>query len=451
MPLILIVDDDDDIAEIYQFVLSAAGFRTARATNGAEGLALEDELEPDLILLDVNMPVLDGLEMLRRRDATRRARTPVIVNSSDPTNEHAALDAGAALFLPKAESSADLLAAIDVTLRRADSGVEARRRRAGDVVADQTRDGERRERVVDRLDATAPELQERIGALVRWLAGYYEMGVAWVDVLQRGRILVEAAFRRPAQPAYDLVHRVVLSESIAGAHSPALVGDLQSTPWFRAHPAAQAGYRFFAGVPLRGPDDVSLGALCIADAQPRAFDAANLTVLQHCGTEFGHRIAQLAGAAVSGPFLFYSPSVLNADTLNVLIAAELLRSRRRQTGFEVALIRLVSPAPGCVDRCAARVRDAVDGRGCAVASHSPSLFALVVRGDDAGRARARMDASLRALWAECSDDVADAGVVALANGASATFSASDVLRAAQSVLANVPPDSWMRREELHHP
>ena len=78
MPLILIVDDDDDAAEIYGFVLSAAGFRTARATNGAEGLTLEEELSPDLILLDVNMPILDGLEMLRRRDPARRARTPVI-------------------------------------------------------------------------------------------------------------------------------------------------------------------------------------------------------------------------------------------------------------------------------------------------------------------------------------------------------------------------------------
>ena len=338
-----------------------------------------------------------------------------------------------------------------MTLRHADAGTEARRRRADEVVAADARDGERRERLLDGLDPTVPELQERVGALVRWLAGYYETGVAWVDVLQRGSIFVEAAFQSASQPAYDLVHRVVLSQSIAGATSPALVGDLHSAPWFHTHPAARAGYRFFAGVPLAGPDDVRLGALCIADAQPRGFDAANLTVLEHCGTEFGHRIAQLAGAPVSGPFLFDSPSVFNADTLNVLIAAELLRSRRRQTGFEVALVRLVSPEPGCVDHCAARVRAAVDGRGCAVASVSPSLFALVVRGDDAGRARARMDASLRALWAECSDDVADAGVVALANGASAAMSASDVVRAAQSVLATVPPDSWMRREELHHP
>ena len=360
-----------------------------------------------------------------------------------------ALAAGASLFLPKLLDAGNLLAAIDLTLRRADASAEGRRRRAGEVVANQVRQGARREQITGRLDPDAPELRTRIGALVRWLAGYYEMGIAWVDVLRRGTVLVEAAFRRRAQPSgHDVVHSVLLSENIADARSPFLAGDLRAAPWLATHPAARAGYRFFAGVPLRGPASVGLGALCIADAQPRAFDAANLTVLQHCGTEFGHRIAQLAGVSVSGPFLFEGPSVFSAETLRVLIAAELLRARRRRAAFELALVRLVSSDAACIARCAGEVHRAVDGRGCAVAAEAPFVLAVLVRGADDADTRARMDVSLDVLRHACHGDVSAAGVVAFSSGVGTTRSAADILRAAQAVLARVPAGGWMRRQAL---
>ena len=237
------------------------------------------------------MPIIGGLEMLRHRDVTKQVRTPVIVNSADPLYERAALDAGAALFLAKPLGSAELLAAIEGLFVEPMSPPKRGASAPETSSIEYLRDGARRERILERLDPHAPELQRRIGALVTWLAGYYEMDAVWVDVLHRGSVLVEAAFSRPNQGrAYDLVSRVLISENIADARSPFLVGDLQSTPWFSTHPAARAGYRFFAGVPLRGPGQVGLGALCIAGLHARAFDAANLAVLQHCGMEFGHRI-----------------------------------------------------------------------------------------------------------------------------------------------------------------
>jgi DNA-binding response OmpR family regulator len=446
--LILIVEDDDAVAEIYQVVLVAAGFRVARAANGAEGLLLEDHLSPDLIILDMHMPILGGLEMLHQRHPTQRARTPVIVSSGDLSRERAALDAGAALFMPKLLDAPDLLAAIHLVLRRTDAGVEARRHRASDVRAEQARDESRRARITDRLDPKDRELTARIGALVKWLAGYYEMGAVWVDLLRRGSIFVEAAFhRKSTRLAYDVVHRVLLAENIAGAPTPFLVGDLQSAPWFREHPAARAGFRFFAGAPLCGPDDVRLGALCMGDPQARSFDTANLLVLQHCGAEFGHRIAHLAGASVAGPFLFASQGVFSAATMNVLIGAELVRARRRPAAFELALIRLRSSDVARAEECAQSLQRALEERASAVATYAPSELALLVRGDDASDTRTRMNAALRALRKEHAADASAAGVVAHAGGA-ATLSAADVIRAAQAVLASVPPGQWVKREEL---
>lgn len=61
---ILIIDDEPDLVEISQTHLEEAGYRVVTAANGIEGLAMAKKEKPDLILLDIVMPGMDGLEML---------------------------------------------------------------------------------------------------------------------------------------------------------------------------------------------------------------------------------------------------------------------------------------------------------------------------------------------------------------------------------------------------
>ena len=63
-PLILLVDDDVQIQEIFSTRLKTAGFQVMQVRNGEEGLKLAKQEKPDLILLDVLMPVIDGAKML---------------------------------------------------------------------------------------------------------------------------------------------------------------------------------------------------------------------------------------------------------------------------------------------------------------------------------------------------------------------------------------------------
>ena len=65
-PKILVVDDEEDIVSTIQFRLKACEFEVVTAGNGKEGLEKAESEKPDLILLDINMPIMDGHEMLER-------------------------------------------------------------------------------------------------------------------------------------------------------------------------------------------------------------------------------------------------------------------------------------------------------------------------------------------------------------------------------------------------
>ena len=83
-PRVLMVEDHPDIADLYQLKLQLEGYRVAVASNGMTGLQLARELKPDVVLLDVHVPVLDGLQLLAALRADEGTRdTPVVVCSED--------------------------------------------------------------------------------------------------------------------------------------------------------------------------------------------------------------------------------------------------------------------------------------------------------------------------------------------------------------------------------
>jgi two-component system, cell cycle response regulator DivK len=82
-PLVLIVDDNEKNRKLARDVLHAAGFRTVEAASGAEAIALAAEQLPDVVLLDLRLPDMDGMDVARElRDGARTDRIPVVALSA---------------------------------------------------------------------------------------------------------------------------------------------------------------------------------------------------------------------------------------------------------------------------------------------------------------------------------------------------------------------------------
>ena len=86
--VVCIVDDDANIQEIYRIKFESEGFETVAALNGEDGLALIRSRHPDVVLLDLQMPVKDGVEVLEalKRDPAL-SRIPVVVLSNQDNQE----------------------------------------------------------------------------------------------------------------------------------------------------------------------------------------------------------------------------------------------------------------------------------------------------------------------------------------------------------------------------
>jgi two-component system response regulator MprA len=122
---ILVVDDDRAIRESLHRALELEGYRIITAADGAQALDLVAAEQPDVIVLDLMMPNVDGLTVCRRLRA-RRDRTPILMLTArtETSDRVSGLDAGADDYLPKPFDLDELLARIRALLRRTKSESE---------------------------------------------------------------------------------------------------------------------------------------------------------------------------------------------------------------------------------------------------------------------------------------------------------------------------------------
>ncbi|MCM3563608.1 response regulator [Hydrogenophaga intermedia] len=124
---LLMIEDDARLAQMVQAYLAQSGFEVTHAADGEAGLAQLPLVQPELVILDLMMPGIDGLEVCRRIRAlnNEQARVPVLMLTAkgDPMDRIIGLELGADDYLPKPFEPRELLARVRAVLRRrADAG-----------------------------------------------------------------------------------------------------------------------------------------------------------------------------------------------------------------------------------------------------------------------------------------------------------------------------------------
>jgi two-component system KDP operon response regulator KdpE len=117
--LVLVIDDEPPIRRFLRASLSAEGYRVAEAATGDEGLKLAARQPPDLVILDLGLPTIDGQEVLRRLREWLAAPVLVLTARDQESQKIEALDAGADDYLTKPFGVGELLARMRTALRHA--------------------------------------------------------------------------------------------------------------------------------------------------------------------------------------------------------------------------------------------------------------------------------------------------------------------------------------------
>jgi two-component system cell cycle response regulator DivK len=135
-PCVLVVDDYEDNRQMYAELLAYAGYRVAVASNGAEAIATALRILPDLVIMDLSLPVIDGWEATRRLKGDERTRHIPVLALSGHAQEglfglsEGAHEAGCDAFLAKPCSPEALLEAVRDVLARRKLGVRKTRVRS---------------------------------------------------------------------------------------------------------------------------------------------------------------------------------------------------------------------------------------------------------------------------------------------------------------------------------
>jgi len=120
---ILVVDDERDLLDLIEYNLKKEGFKVLKAENGEEGISKAKEHKPDLILLDIMMPKMDGLEaveIMRKDDELKKTPIIFLTARSDEKTEIDGLNKGGDDYITKPISTTKLVSRIKAVLRRFD-------------------------------------------------------------------------------------------------------------------------------------------------------------------------------------------------------------------------------------------------------------------------------------------------------------------------------------------
>jgi DNA-binding response OmpR family regulator len=138
-PTLLIIEDEPELVRVLRSYLEQAGYSVLSALRGDTGLSLWEDKHPDLVILDLNLPGMDGLDVARRIRQKETHRTPILMLTAraDETDQLIGLELGADDYIPKPFSPRIVVARVKALLRRSETAIPtAKPLKIADLVID---------------------------------------------------------------------------------------------------------------------------------------------------------------------------------------------------------------------------------------------------------------------------------------------------------------------------
>jgi len=421
---IVVIDDSEEIRELFQFALEAAGYRVRVAADGREGLEAIREARPDLVITDISMPGMNGFQFLvKLRSDFSPPLPPVVVCSGFDVTAEEALRLGAVRFVAKPVEAAALLHMVEQALsgRPPDESALAQEHRF--VEAARGRAAAAAERLFTSLGPQTSALYHILPRLAQRVADYFGFSPAGIVFVEQGAVRVAAASRGSPIPAGTRTSgKILFSTGVLAAGSSLVITDAAS---FLASgpdsPLRTLGVEFVVAVPLVF-DDVPIGALCLIDRAAHSFEAEDLVILEGVGRSASRTLG--SDAPLDRSFGFVVPALFDK-----MLGAELSLLHRQRGALELALVTV---DPSAVGRELGLALAERGGARCAVCSREAGTLALFKRDADPDGARSAISAALAQL--EEAGGVRAAGWVSVVDDGLPAVPSETVLRLAGLAL-----------------
>lgn len=274
---VLVVEDERDILAVVCEILEADGLAVVSATDGKQALGTLERFQPDVILTDLMMPVMDGLAFISAYRQRGGPHAPIIAMSAFPAYLRKVKELGAATFLLKPFTIEELLETVGKVLAGRVEVLSATPP-PPPVIEDELT----RLQMVARQGLQVPTDDPRLRWYVERVASLFEVPVCAISVVGEQAQNLQQLFcatdllrpdaRTPREDAF-CTHAVV-------ARAALVVQDTSENPFFKDNSVVRSiGIRFYAGVPLLTRKGDPAGTLCLMDQAARPFTYFDLELL----------------------------------------------------------------------------------------------------------------------------------------------------------------------------
>jgi CheY-like chemotaxis protein len=398
MARVLVIDDNEDLQDTYELMLQGEGYEVRRASDGLSGLHAVASERPDVVLLDMMMPEVDGLQFLARLPLECPDPLPQVVAMSgfDAYREEA-LRRGAHTFLHKPVELDVLLEAVHAAAGRQPVAANVLRHNAEDVVSARARADLLRDELVQMLEPpTMLEVKARLRALMRWLHHYYGFGATLVQLEHGDQLRIEACDHAPLpwREGFEYPRNLSYCADVVDAGEVFALGDPLHHPAGRysRHPGTEAGVRFYAGAPLTTWSGAVIGTICLADIEPHVVHAEDMRLLEALGLHVAHALEELAAGLATDDFVIDEEGLFAPELLPLLTQVAVQRAARAGGVVAAGILQLAHIDDA--DAAARAAYEGASGPGVAVARRGIDELAVVVTGH--GEARRTLADSLAA-------------------------------------------------------